>query len=251
MIESVFEDSDAYSDLADGSESEPSATSLAPSVHARSLVLLEPSMPSATIPAHIPTLLDASGPTSMDRFLAATFESSDAYSEPNEGSSSDHTAPSATFTSLLHHAMGPASQRARRQRGPKVNWAMPYNAERMDAAVRAWIREGRSGSRTTSARKHCITHDVPRRTFDARLKQTDPFLQPLLGRPPLFAAEDASAIVDAVAALDHLNNGKDDEVLFAFLLHLLLLCFPAQCERPSSLCLRSAHPQYFRPTFPL
>jgi hypothetical protein len=103
---------------------------------------------------------------------------------------------------------------------------MPYNAERMDAAVRAWIREGRSGSRKTSARKHCITHHVPRRTFDARLKQMDPFLQPVLGRPPLFAADDASAIVDAVAALDHLNNGKDDEVLFAILLHLLLLCLP-------------------------
>lgn len=70
---------------------------------------------------------------------------------------------------------------------------------------------------------HCRRYNrfLPRTTCKARPQHTDPFSQPVLGRPSLFAPQDASTIVDAVAALDHLNNGKDDEVIFAFSCHTI------------------------------
>jgi uncharacterized membrane protein YgcG len=82
----------------------------------------------------------------------------------------------------------------------------------MDNALTIWLSTEQAGIKQ-SKRAFCKRADigVPYATFRNRLRKEVPFDVPVTGRPGLFKHSDCNAIVDAVACLDHLNNGKNDK----------------------------------------
>jgi hypothetical protein len=115
------------------------------------------------------------------------------------------------------HFFGPQnSSRREARKTTRLDWDTPVYKEKMDNALRRCIRASADGSAARSNKqregqqKICDEEGVPRRTLRDRLRSTNPFVTPAKGRPGLFKREDRNAIVDMVAALDHLNNGKAD-----------------------------------------
>jgi hypothetical protein len=97
-------------------------------------------------------------------------------------------------------------------RGPKTDWAVSHNKERMDSALSDWMRVKYENKKNHGIRAFCHEKRVAYTTFQDRLRRPDPFTVPKRGRPHLFSEPTRSAIVDCVAALDHLNKGKSDAV---------------------------------------
>jgi hypothetical protein len=102
------------------------------------------------------------------------------------------------------------------RRGPRTDWSVSHNMERMNAGITEWL-QGRFARRSNDGlRKFCKAKALPYTTVSDRLRKPDPFAVPVLGAPHLFSDEARSAIVDAVAAFDHLNKGKDTQVTSTF-----------------------------------
>ena len=151
-----------------------------------------------------------------------TLEGQDFYSNYSQETRQENEQPlpiealsedAARMRELMSVEMVGPGRKASKRREPNVDWHLPQHKERMDNALRSYIQHSRSGKKK-QLRKWAEKHMVPYVTFRARLKQTDPFEVPVIGRPGLFDKSDRSAIVDAVLALDHLNNGKNDSVTY-------------------------------------
>jgi hypothetical protein len=121
--------------------------------------------------------------------------------------------PTSTMAqTLLRNYIAPPRVPANR-RGPKVDWSVMHNKAQMDAGLSLWSRGEFSGTKKNGGlRKFCKEQDLPYSTFFDRLRKLDPFAVPTKVRPSLFCEESRSAIVDTVAALDHLNKGRSDAV---------------------------------------
>jgi hypothetical protein len=125
---------------------------------------------------------------------------------------------------------GTKKRKAQSRKGKKhIDWTNPLHRERMDGFISAWKKIVEKSNRLRvnmlpwidempstvtvfefkGFRKLTEEHNVPYSTARDRLKKEDPYLVPKRGRRPLFSDTDCNALADGLAALDHLNNGKD------------------------------------------
>jgi hypothetical protein len=75
---------------------------------------------------------------------------------------------------LLRNYIAPPRVPANR-RGPKVDWSVMHNKERMDAGLSLWLRGEFSGMKKNGGlRKFCKEQDLPYSTFFERLRKPDP-----------------------------------------------------------------------------
>ena len=154
-----------------------------------------------------------------------TAEGSASFENERSGSSDSDSEVASVNQALLDRIkifMIGAGLNNKSRKGEKyIDWALSFNKDRMDNAIRTCLNNSRLPHfERESIRKISRRFKVPRSTLTSRLRQEDPFAVPVLGRKGLFDLSDRNAIVDTVLALDNLNNGKNDKEVVSALADL-------------------------------